>query len=113
MVVFGRAACGPVIDLARIDAERGADRQHRHYREDDEHCPKTEEISGHAGKSGGEYVARVIESLVASELVRKATLTDQAESNGGDGRPDRGAGNAADHLCAGYDGKIRPHENGD
>ena len=111
VVVLRRTACGPVIDVARINKKSRDDREQRHDRENHKHGAEASEITDAAGQRRGHDIAAMVESLVAPELVSKAALVHQPQRDGGDRRADRGAGDAGNNLCAGDDRKVRFYQD--
>ena len=67
VVLWPRAACGPVIDVARIDKKSRDDREQRHDRENHKHGTETREIADAAGQRRRCDIAAVVESLVAPD----------------------------------------------
>jgi hypothetical protein len=98
-----------VVDVSRVDRDRGEDRAGSHGRHDEEHRRQPEQVAEGAAEQGGGDIAGVIERFIAPELVRKARLLHQSECQSCNGGAHRRTGHAVDGL-SGRDFRQCRHE---
>ena len=107
-MVIGLAAGASMVNLSCMDARQSEEQRYGQRRRGEENGLIREGVADGADQCGRRNASGRSKALIASQPFSKCVMTDEAEADGGDRRPQEPAGQTLQHQRGEHDRKGRP-----